>query len=156
MGPGARLLWRLLQATVSRKGADKMVSYTQSRQFFPVVWGRANVPAGANLQIGMVGQGAQKEFPAARKSDVVTLVLVLSATPSAGNVTATITKDGVDTAFSAQCGAATSTSRRIIEIPPGALQFNKNHRIGIHLTSSALLSPLTLEAAVYIEVQPTI
>lgn len=132
-----------------------MSTSIQPRQFFPVVWARGNVPADADLQIGITGFAPLKEFPAARQSDVVTLVLVLSAVPSAGTVTATITKDGSDTAYSAQCGAPTGTARRIIEIAPGSLQFNKEHRIGIHLTSSASLSPTTLDAAVYVEVQPT-
>lgn len=150
MGPGARLLRMLLR----RKKGD-MSTYIQSRQFFPAVWTRINVPANADVQLGLTGTGQIKELPAARKTDVVTLVLVLTAVPGVGTVTATVTKDGVDTAYYARCGAPTSTQRRVVEIPPGALAFNKEHRIGIHLTSSATLSPTTIDAAVYVEVQPT-
>lgn len=129
--------------------------YVQGRSFFPVVWLRANVTNNEDFQMGITGSAAVKEFPAARKTDVVTLVLSLNALPSAGTITVTITKDGTDTSFSAQCGAPTSTQRRVVEIDPGDLQFNKNHRIGMHITSSSNLSPTTIEAAAYVEVQPS-
>lgn len=132
-----------------------MSTYIQPRQFFPTLWTRGNVPAGADLDIGIAGQANIKELPAARQSSVVTLVLVGTEVPTTGYIKAEITKDGALTGFSAQFGAATGTMRRVEEFAPGALQFNKEHRLGIRLTSHASLAPTTIDVAVYLEVQPT-
>ena len=131
------------------------VSYTQSRQFFPTLWTRGNVPAGADLDIGIAGQANIKELPAARQSSVVTLVLVGTEVPTTGWVKAEVTKDGALTGQSAQFGQATGTKRRVVDIAPGVLTFNKEHRLGIRLTSHASLAPTTIDVAVYLEVQPT-
>ena len=130
-------------------------AYTQPRMFFPIVWGRGNVPADADLDIGILGMANVKEAPAARQTSVVTLVSVGSEVPSVGTITAEITKDGTGTGYTATFGAGTGTERRIEDIEPGELQFNKNHRLGINLTSSADLSPAdTVDVLVYLVVQP--
>lgn len=131
------------------------VSYTQSRQFFPAVWTRGNVPANASLDIGISGQATIKDLPAASQSSVVTLVLAGSQVPTTGWVKAEITKDGALTGFSAQFGAATGTMRRIEVLAPGVLTFNKEHRIGVHLSSHPSLAPADIDVAVYLEIQPT-
>lgn len=132
-----------------------MSTYIQPRQFFPTLWTRGNVPADADLDIGIAGQANIKELPAARQSSVVTLVLVGTGVPSSGSIRAEITKDGALTGISAQFGAATGTQRRVEEIAPGVLTFNKNHRLGINITSTANLVPETIDVVVYLEVQPS-
>lgn len=130
------------------------VQYTQPRQYFPALWSRGNVPASASIQMGQAGAAYMDEFPAARPSSVTALVLVGTAVPSAGWIKAEITRNGVGTGHTAQFGQATGTKRRITDIAPGACRFNKEERLGILLTSSASLSPTTIDVAVYLEVQP--
>lgn len=127
--------------------------YTQPRQFFPAVWARGNVPASADIDMGLAGAAFIEELPAARQLSVVTLVLAGTAVPSVGWVEAEITKDGAGTGYDARFGASTGTQRRIVEISPGLVVFNKEHRIGINLTSAATLSPTTIDVVVYLEVQ---
>lgn len=131
-----------------------MSTYIQPRQFFPPVWSRGNVPADADLDIGLTGSSWAKEFPAPRQLSVVTLVLVGSAVPTTGWIRAEITKDGVGTGYTSQFGQSTGTMRRIETIAPGALLFNREHRIGIKITSHASLAPTTIDVVAYVEVQP--
>jgi len=130
-------------------------NYTQPRMFFPIVWGRGNIPVDADIDIGITGMANMKEAPAARLTSVVTLVFMGSEVPSAGTITAEITKDGTGTGYTATFGAGTGTQRRVEDIEPGSLQFNANHRLGINITSSSDLSPAdTVDVLVYLAVQP--
>lgn len=127
--------------------------YTQPRQFFPALWARGNVPASASLDIGLAGAAYIDEVMSSRQLSVVALVLMGTAVPTTGWIKAEITKDGSLTGYSAQFGASTGTQRRVTDIAPGDLQFNKEHRIGIRLTSAATLNPTTIDVGVYVEVQ---
>lgn len=127
--------------------------YTSNRRFFPAIWEAKNIAASTSEKIGVAGLAAGlNELPFPRRGSIVSVVLALSAPLTAGQIVARITKDGVNTGDTLTIND-TVTTRRIIDLEPGALTFNRNHELGVRLSTSAAFAPSTTDCCVYFEVQ---
>ncbi len=129
-------------------------SYMSSRRFFPAVWTTSNVPASMGSKIDIAGFPAGlNEMPFPRQGSIVAIVAVLSEAVTAGQIVVRVTKDGTNTGDIVTIQSAAGT-RRIEDFDPGVVVFNRNHELGVRITSSSDLSPAgSIDLAVYFEVQ---
>ncbi len=134
--------------------AGNTTLYTSPRRFFPAVWYSTNVPASASGKIDIAGFPAGlNEMPFPRQGSIVAIIVALSAAVTAGQMVVRVTKDGVNTGdtVTIQSGAGT---RRIEDFDPGDITFNRNHNLGVRLSSSSDLAPAgSIDLVVYFEVQ---
>lgn len=129
-------------------------SYRSLRVPLPGFWKQAGVTSGQGTGLPMGIVGISKEtLPLARKASIVAVGLTLTTPVTAGLIRFEITKNGVGTGITKDMTLAEGT-RKIWEIDPGKLVFEKGDEIGFLWGSSASLTPSgTIEAVLYVEVQ---
>ena len=134
--------------------AGNTTIYTSPRRFFPAVWYRTNVPASATGKIDIAGFPAGlNEMPFPRQGTIVAIVVALSEAVTAGQMVVRVTKDGVNTGDVVTI-QDTAGTRRVEDFEPGVITFNRNHNLGVRLSSSAALAPAgSIDLVVYFEVQ---
>ena len=128
--------------------------YSSPRRYFPAVWTSTNIPADMGEKIDIAGFPAGlREMPFPRQGCIVSAVVALSEAVTAGQIVVRLTKDGVNTGdiITVQDTAGT---RRVEDFDPGTITFNRNHELGVRLTSDSSLTPDgTIDLVVYFEVQ---
>ncbi len=100
--------------------------------------------------------GARLHMRATRAGSLTGLIIAIDADADArtsGTCTATVTKDGVATALTAQIAAAPNTLYRIATADPGDIPYAAGDKIGVTITTAGTWAPTTADITVLVEVR---
>lgn len=128
-------------------------TYKSPRSFLPALWVENNVPQSADRVLEVAGApSGLSQFPVAQCGSITSIVVVLSEAVTAGEITVSLRKNGVN--LSSQVIVPADGTTKIGAIPPGEAHYDPGDTVGVHVASSSGLQPnAQIDLGVYLELQ---